>query len=356
LNTPSRPSRPDDPAPRQREESRAPTVAEAGERAIIQLIRRRLPQPPAWVLTGIGDDAAVIRPARNTVDVLTADALVEGVHFDCRFTPPGSIGHRAMAANLSDLAAMGAQPRVALLSLALPGSWPVVDLEAMVDGLLALATAHGVHLVGGNITRSPGPLVIDVTACGAVHHRRVLRRSGARPGDEVWVSGTIGSAAAGLAWLAQSERPDPGADMQACTDAYLWPQPRVRLGLLLGRNRAATACVDLSDGLADGLTQLAAASGAGIEIDAAAVPVAPTARQWFESRGSDPVRAALGGGDDYELLFTVSGRRRSRFAAVRRLLGGLPVTRIGRVTADTNVRMSRGGSLEPVEGGYEHFR
>ena len=356
MSTPSKPLQSGEPARGHGEQHPAPTVADAGERAVIRLIRRRLPPAPAWILTGIGDDAAVVQPARNTVDVLTTDAMVEGVHFDSRFTPPSAIGHRAMAANLSDLASMGALPRVALLSLALPGSWPLGDLEAMVDGLLRLASAHGVHLVGGNITRSPGPLVVDVTAIGAAHHRRVLRRAGARPGDEVWVSGAVGSAATGLAWLAGGGRTGAGDDMQGCADAYLSPQPRVRLGLLLGRNRAATACIDLSDGLADGLTQLASASGVGIDVDATAVPVTPAARQWFEGRGADPVHAALAGGDDYELLFTVPGRRRSRFAGVRRLLGDLPVTRIGRVTAEPGVRLSRDGRLEPIDGGYEHFR
>ncbi|MDO8836553.1 MAG: thiamine-phosphate kinase, partial [Vicinamibacterales bacterium] len=164
MNTPSKLPQPGDPALPRHEPHRTPTVADAGERALIQMIRRRLPPAPGWVLTGVGDDAAVVQPARNTVDVLTTDALVEGVHFDCRFTPPAAIGHRAMAANLSDLASMGALPRVALLSLALPGAWPVADLEALMDGLISLASAHGVHLVGGNITRSPGPLVVDVTA------------------------------------------------------------------------------------------------------------------------------------------------------------------------------------------------
>jgi len=290
----------------------APHVADIGERALIELIRQRLPPAPSWIVTGVGDDAAVVEPARNTLDIFTADALVEGVHFDRRFTPPGAIGHRALAANLSDIASMGAEPRVALLSLALPGALPLQDFAAMVDGLLALAAAHRVHLVGGNITRSPGPLVIDVTVVGAAHRRRVLTRAGARAGDEVWVSGTIGSAAAGLACLEGVEPEHGHDDMALCAAAYLMPQPRVRLGVLLGRNRAATACIDLSDGLADGLTQLALSSGVGLDIDGSTIPVAAAARRWFEQRGADALLAALAGGDDYELLFTVPGRRRSR--------------------------------------------
>jgi thiamine-monophosphate kinase len=330
-------------------------VAGAGEHALIERIRRRLPAAPPWVVVGVGDDAAVVEPVRNTMDVFTADALVEGVHFDRAFTPPSAIGHRALAVNLSDLAAMGAEPRVALLSLALPASLPVADLEAIVDGLLGLAARHQVHLVGGNITRSPGPLVLDVTAVGSVRRRRVLTRAGARPGDEVWVSGALGAAAAGLAMLQAGPVP-ADTEAQACAAAYLTPEPRVRLGTLLGRNRAATSCIDLSDGLADGAAQLAAASGVGLVLDAGALPVPEAARRWWAARGDDAVTRATGGGDDYELLFTVSRRRRSRFTHVRRLAGGLPLTRIGRVTDDRQVRLEREGVSAPLAAGYEHFR
>jgi thiamine-monophosphate kinase len=332
------------------------SVADLGERAVIDLIRGRLPAAPPWVVIGIGDDAAVVEPARNTLDVFTADALVEGVHFDRRFTPPAAIGHRAMAANLSDLAAMGATPRVALLSVALPGSLAADDLASLVDGLLALAARHRTHLVGGNVTRSPGPLMIDITAVGSVRRRHALARSGARPGDDVWVSGAIGNAAAGLGMLAGGSAFAASEGGEACTRAYLAPEPRVRLGGLLGRNRAASACVDLSDGLADGLVQLAGASGVGMEIDAQAVPVGAPAASWFASLGIDALRAALGGGDDYELLFTVPRRRRSRFEAVRRLTRDVPLTRIGRVTAEPGVWLVHGNDRDPVTGGYEHFR
>ncbi len=318
------------------------------------MIRERVPRAPAWVAVGLGDDAAVVEPERNTLDVLTTDALVEGVHFDRAFTPPAAIGHRALAVNLSDLAAMGARPRAALLSLVLPPAFPLADFAALVDGFMALAAAHKAALVGGNITRSPGPLVVDVTAVGSVRRRRAMTRGGAKPGDEVWVSGEIGAAAAGLESLAAGLAGDPG--LAACQAAFLTPQPRARLGMLLGRNRAASSCVDLSDGLGDGLRQIAAASGAGIDIDAGAVPVAPAAAAWFSSRGHDPLAAAIAGGDDYELLFTVSPRRRPRFATVRRQAGGLRLTRIGTVTSRPGVAMARDGAEVAVPSGFEHFQ
>jgi len=219
---------------------------------------------------------------------------------------------------------------------------------------MALAAAHGVTLLGGNVTRSPGPLLVDVTAIGTVRRRRVLTRAGARPGDEVWVSGEIGSAAAGLQSLSAGTPGRPA--MAGCEAAFLEPEPRVRLGVVLGRNRAASSCVDLSDGLADGLHQLAAASGVGLVVDAAAIPLADAARGWFEDRGCDPVTAALAGGDDYELLFTVRPRERRRLEAVRRQARGVPVTKIGAVVREPGVVLARGGVSEPVPSGYMHFR
>jgi len=330
------------------------SVADVGEHALIARIRERVPPAPAWVEIGLGDDGAVVVPERNALEVLTTDALVEGVHFDRRFTPPAAIGHRALAVNLSDLAAMGAAPRSALLSLLLPPGLLLADFEAIVDGFMALAAVHGVSLIGGNVTRSPGPLIVDVTAMGTARPRRVLARSGARPGDEVWVSGDIGSAAAGLQALSAGALEDER--MAACEAAFLQPQPRVRLGSLLGRNRAASSCVDLSDGLADGLHQLANASGVGLVVDGDAVPVTAEARAWFEARGLDPGTAALTGGDDYELLFTVRPKGRSRFETVRRQARGLRLTRIGIVRREPGVSVTRGGIPEPAPSGYVHFR
>lgn len=329
-------------------------VADVGEHALIAMIRERVPRAPSWVAVGLGDDAAVVEPERNSLEVFTTDALVEGVHFDRAFTAPAAIGHRALAVSLSDLAAMGASPRSALLSLVLPPAFLLADFSTLIDGFMALAAAHGVALVGGNITRSPGPLCLDVTAVGTVRRRRVLARGGARPGDEVWVSGELGAAAAGLQSLAAGFQGEAG--LAACQSAFLMPEPRVRLGMLLGRNRAARSCIDLSDGLADGLHQLSRASGSGIEIDSGDVPVAAAASAWFRGRGLDPFMAAVTGGDDYELLFTVRPRHRSRFATVRKQIGSLRLTRIGIVCETPGVIVKRDGISVPVPSGYVHFQ
>jgi len=337
-------------------DSRSPTtVGDLSERELIARIEGRLPPRPDWMPVGIGDDAAVIVPEKNRLDVLSVDALIEGVHFDRAFTPPAAIGHRALAVNLSDLAAMGAAPRLCLLSFALPPAWPLADFDAMIGGLTALAARHHVHVAGGNLTRSPGPLVIDVTVSGTVKRRQVLTRAGARPGDVLYVTGSLGAAAAGLQMLKAGSAADPAR--AACAQRFLYPEPRVLTGKLLGRNRAATACVDLSDGLADGVRQLTDRSGVGAIIDAEALPLEPAARAWFEARADDAVMAAMTGGDDYELLFTVRPRLRGRLKAAARP-DDLQLTRIGVCTAERTVvlRGERADQQAAIPMGYSHFR
>jgi len=334
-----------------------PTVADLGEHGLIARLRARVPPPPAWLAVGIGDDAAVVEPPRNQLEVLTTDVLVEGVHFDRRFSTAADIGHKALAVNLSDLAAMGAEPRSALLSLALPAALAVAEFDALLDGFLALAARHRLALVGGNLAQSPGPLVVDVTAVGAVRRRRALTRAGGRPEDELFLSGRIGGAAAGLARLqalgAALAAGDPEAE--ETVRRYRRPDPRVRLGLVVARNRAASACVDLSDGLADAVRQLAAASGTGAELDAGEIPVEPGARAWSERQGRDALADAVAGGEDYELLFAVPRRRRRAFLAAARLVKDTTVTRIGRLTPPGAVVLARDGRTAPLPAGFAHF-
>ena len=330
------------------------TVADFSERELIARISGLLPPPPSWMPVGIGDDAAVVEPERNRLEVLSVDALVEGIHFDRAFTPPAAIGHRALASNLSDLAAMGAAPRLCLLSLALPASLPIADFDAMIGGLAALAASHRMHVAGGNLTRSPGPLVVDITVAGTAKRRQILTRDGARPGDELYVTGSIGSAAAGLGMLKAGRA--AAAPDNACTRRYLYPEPRVRMGLLVARNRAAAAGMDLSDGLADGVHRIAKASGVGAVIDAGSLPIEPEAREWFARSSDDPTTAAITGGDDYELLIAVRPKLGRRLADARRH-GGVALTRIGECTENPAVVISCGdGPHRPVPQGYHHFR
>jgi thiamine-monophosphate kinase len=331
------------------------------ERDLIAEIRARVPAAPAWLLVGIGDDAAVVKPERGALEILTTDGLIEGIHFDRRFSTARDIGWKALAVNLSDVAAMGGTPRLALLSLSLPADSAADEVHALVDGFLALAADARVTLAGGNITRSPGPLMVDVTVTGFARARQVLTRGGGRPGDDLYVTGSIGAAAAGLGWCREAkgaaapEGPDGPDSMVACVRRHCAPEPRVRIGALLGRNRAANACMDLSDGLADGVRQIAAASGTGAAIDAALLPIPEAARAWFLRAGLDPIGAAAAGGDDYELLFAAPRRARGRLATVVRQARGIPITRIGRLTKEPETLLLRDGVPEPLPPGFVHF-
>jgi thiamine-monophosphate kinase len=308
-------------------------ISDLTERALIARLRARVPASPDWVLTGIGDDAAVLAPARGMVEVVTTDALVEGVHFRREWSSATDIGHKALAVNLSDLAAMGATPRAALLSLTLPAAFPLDDFDALLDGFLALAALTKTPLVGGNIARSTGGLHIDVTVTGAVRPRRVLRRSGER----LFVTGRLGAAAAGLAALMSSERAfSEQPDSEELLAAHRRPSPRLRTGIVVANNRSASACMDLSDGLADAIQQVCEASGCGADVDTAAVPVQEGAT----------LAQALTGGEDYELLFAVPRRRTRLFHAAIKQAGEVAVTEIGACTK---------GAIPDLGQGFRHF-
>ena len=309
------------------------------------------------VLLGIGDDAAVLHVPAGHELVVTADTLNAGVHFPLD-AAPADIGWKALAVNLSDLASMGARPAWCTLSLSLPADDPAW-LDGFLDGFLELADAHAVALVGGDTTR--GPLSIAVTAMGWVEAGAALRRDGARIGDEVWVTGTLGDAAAALVLGGHVLLPLDGAAMpvvEAGNAAVLRarlarPTPRVVVGrALVG---LAHACVDVSDGLLADLGHICRRSGVGAEIEIAQLPASPALRAAF---AEDELRAALqaAGGDDYELCFTVAP---SRAAPLRAALAqsGTAATRIGHIVAGAGVRALRadGSAWLAPRQGHVHF-
>ena len=333
------------------------TVSDLGEHALLARLLARLPRPGAQILVGPGDDAAVIEPGRRTRLVLTTDALVEDVHFSSAWSSPADIGHKALAVNLSDLAAMGAVPRWALVSLALPPTYQVDAAETLISGLAGLAAAHGVSVAGGNITRSPGPLVVDVTAGGEVSPRKWLTRGGAKAGDELWLSGSVGGARAGLEMLRAEGNAEPeSADLAACVSRHRRPEARVRLGVAIARGGAARAAMDVSDGLADAVRQLAHASGCGARVDAGAVPVEAGARDWWTGRGQDVVSAAVAGGEDYELLLAIPRRWSGRLRHVLQRVTRPALTRIGALTREQELVLVRNGQPHAWPSGFEHFR
>ena len=309
------------------------------------------------VLLGIGDDAALLQVPAGHELAVTADTLNAGVHFPADATP-ADIGWKALAVNLSDLASMGARPAWCTLSLSLPGD-DTAWLDAFLDGFLGLADTHAVALVGGDTTR--GPLSIAVTAMGWVEAGAALRRDGARPGDDVWVTGTLGDAAAALVLGGYVPIPLDGVAMpvvEAGNAAALRarlarPAPRVAVGRALAG--LAHACVDVSDGVLADLGHICRRSGVGAEIELARLPASPALRAAY---ADDELRAALqaAGGDDYELCFSASTAARE---AVARALeqAGTTGTRIGRITDGDGVRAlaADGSPWRPFRGGYVHF-
>jgi thiamine-monophosphate kinase len=332
------------------------SIGALGEAALVARLRERAGAPPSAVLIGIGDDAAVLAPTRNRHVVLTTDSLVEDVHFRRAWTPLDAIGYKALAVNLSDLAAMGATPRASLLSLALPSDLPIADFDRLVDGYVTLAAAAGAPLVGGNLTRSPGTLVIDVTAVGDVHPRRILRRDQARAGDDLYVTGAVGAAAAGLALLqAGVDRTTMNAADAACVERYERPAVRTRCGQLVARSGASTTAIDLSDGLADAAARLAEGSRVGVVLEAEAVPIHQGAREWATRCGLDPLEFAVRGGEDYELAFAVGPKQRRRFFGALRRCPDLVVTRAGRFTPERGCWIEQAGSRRQLPSGFAHF-
>jgi thiamine-monophosphate kinase len=295
------------------------------------------------VVLGIGDDAALLQPPAGMQLAVAMDTLNGGVHF-----PPGTaaadIGWKALAVNLSDLAAMGATPAWCALSLSLPEA-DAGFVDGFLDGFLALACMHGVALVGGDTTR--GPLSVCVTAHGFVEPGMALRRDGARVGDDIWVSGTLGDAAAALAQWKRGRGVD--AALRARLDR---PTPRVALGRAL--RGTATSCIDVSDGLLADLTHVCAASGVGAQVDVDALPVSGALRALFDGDARRVLQA--GGGDDYELCFTApAGRQADVLEAAAS--AGVAVARIGRIVAGEGVAVHRAGGAawSAPAAGWIHF-
>ena len=296
------------------------------------------------VMLGVGDDGAVLNVPPGQQLVAVADTVVDGVHFPAG-SDPADIGHRALAVNLSDLAAMAAVPAWATVCLTVPvgdEAW----CEAFASGFDALARAHGVALVGGDTTR--GPLAVSVQLLGLVPTGQALTRRGARPGDLVYVTGWPGDAAAGLALL-QGRLAGQGADRSWLVRRFRRPEPRSEFGVRL--RGLASACIDVSDGLAVDLGRLAAASGVAALLRADAVPLS---RALYALAGEAGARDfALGGGDDYELLFTVPLARRGELATLQGP-GAPAVHCIGEIAAGHGLKVRAGGVDLPVRG-YDHF-
>lgn len=336
-------------------------VRDVGEFGLIELLAASLPpdvRAATGLKLGIGDDAAVWQPSPGEQIVVTTDSLVEGVHFRLDWTDWERLGHKALAVNVSDVAAMGANPRLAVVSLGLDGEERVGDLHALYRGLGALARRYGMTIAGGDIVRSPPGVFLHVTALGETRGRRVLSRSGASPGDLIGVTGTLGASAAGLRLLGL-DAADPrrrAATAGQLIEAHLTPEPRVALGAAL-LDHGATAAMDLSDGLLGDLPKLLAASGVAGRLDEGDIPVAAAVRALFPDEWNE---LALRGGEDYELLFTAPPRAWDGIEGATPKTGGT-VTAIGEVVGrETGTPIiavtGRDGARRPVSpGAFDHF-
>src|SRR5271167_2160602 len=302
---------------------------------------------------GLRDDAALMRPPPGHDLVLTADALVAGVHFFAD-DPPGAIARKALRVNLSDLAAKGARPLGFLLTLALPSDWREDWLAAFADGLGADASTYDCPLIGGDTVATPGPLTLSVTAIGSVPEGRMARRTGVKPGDRLYVTGTIGDAAIGLR-VRQGRGPDiPQGDKAFLLERYLTPEPRVALiGAMIAH---ANGGMDVSDGFAGDLTKMLAASGVSARVPVFRLPLSPAARTAI---AADPglFEVAVTGGDDYELLASAAPESAPAFEAAA-AAAGVPLTLVGEAVEGRRPPSFIGPDGNPVvfgRGAYSHF-
>jgi thiamine-monophosphate kinase len=329
---------------------------------LIRDLARRFGRVGPAVRRGIGDDAAVVRPEAGRDLVMTTDLVVEGVHFDPATASWEDIGYKAAAANLSDIAAMGGLPRYALAALALPRGRRAEEVRRLYRGMMAACRPHGVELIGGDTSASPHDLFLSLTVTGVVERGRALTREGARVGDLICVTGTLGDARAGLALLGDARAGGrsslPARHRRFLIARHLRPTPRLREGRLLARHRLATAAIDLSDGLSGDLAHVCTASGVGALIEAEALPLSAAARAYAETSRTAPPDLALAGGEDYELLFTIPPDRLATLARLAHREGRrcAVVGTIRPRAEGLRVRLAGGAVRRLVPTSYEHFR
>jgi thiamine-monophosphate kinase len=333
-------------------------VGELGEFALIARLQRYLQgDVGAQVICGIGDDCAVIRPAPATDLVWTTDTQEEGVHFRRDWASAADIGWRCLAVNVSDIAAMGALPLGALVALSLPATLDVAFVDALYEGMYALACEYGCPIIGGNVSKASGTLTVTITVLGQVPVGQSIYRSGAQVGDEIWVTGTLGGAKAGLEALLA-----PAAvatlDLDAVLQRYRRPQPRLQEAQYLRQHATLHSLLDMSDGLSSDLTHICEASRVGAQLRAEHIPLHEGARLVATTLGTDPLAYALHGGEDFELCLTASPGEIEPLRQPFTQQFQCALTRVGTIQSGTGVTLCRAdGTQQPLQArGYDHFR
>lgn len=338
-----------------------PSLVSLGEFGLIERIESLVGRPGQDVIAGIGDDCAVLEGPPGQYLLATTDIQVEGSHFRRRILSWRQLGWRAGAITISDIAAMGGEPRHLLVSLALPTDTSVELVEQLYRGLGDLSRRFGLSIVGGNVARAPESLLVDVFALGYVPRDEVLYRSGARVGDALLVTGHLGAAAAGLELVRRGEDetlPIPKQHASRLKERLLTPVPRVEAGRAIAHLKRATAMLDLSDGLSSDVQHLTARSGVGAVVWAEALPLAPAVTELARATGRDPLAWALDGGEDYELLFTAPPEAVEELSQAVHERAKLEVTAVGEIRPQGDgVKLERAGEPARVldAQGWDHF-
>ncbi len=331
---------------------------QAGEWKLIDHLRRRFSSPHSSLSIGQGDDAALFRPSSNKQVLITTDLFTEGIDFKIKWSSFQQIGHTAMAANLSDIAAMGGTPRYALVALALPKNTRLQSVDELYRGLMKLGRQHGVHLIGGDTSSSLSGISLTVILVGEVDPKLALTRSKAQPGDQIYVTGFIGNSRAGLEILrSRKRRLSDDKHQKRLVEEHLAPQPRVNEGQLLAAKRIPSSMIDLSDGLATDIRHLCRSSDVGAQILLDKIPISPWLTSYSLQKKRAPYHYALEGGEDFELLFTVPSSRVGRLKKLE-ASGELISYPIGKITTKSHgitVSHPHHGEKRLSVKGYEHF-
>jgi thiamine-monophosphate kinase len=325
-------------------------LAEIGEFGLIKAISQIADKGPGVVM-GIGDDAAVLRPSAGKVLLVTTDLLLEGVHFQLEFTDPYRLGRKALAVNLSDIAACGGTPTAFLVSLAVPPETEMASVQALYKGMMEQAHLYGVSLIGGDTSRGK-EWMISITLIGEVEERNCVYRHGAKPGDWIFVTGTLGDSALGLKMLKK------GVKEGYLIERHLDPIPRVKEGGEIARQGLATAMIDISDGLIADLGHILEASGVGAQVYLPQLPLSVLYREHIQQYYKNPYLLALAGGEDYELLFTAPVGRQEAIKKLAQDLG-TPLTLIGEITeaaAGVTLVGADGKKVPVAQRGHDHFK
>jgi thiamine-monophosphate kinase len=334
-------------------------IRDLGEFGLIARIKDRLPTLPPSVIKGIGDDAAVSSLPAGKQVVTTVDLLIEGVHFDFSFRSlsPYLLGRKSLSVNASDIAAMGAAPKSAFLSLAIPETMSIESLDEFYRGFLETASANGISLLGGDTSASPGPLFISVTLLGEGKKGEMVFRHGARPGDDLYVTGTLGDSLLGLEIAREKGKKPISPAEEYLLNRHFNPTPRVKEGRILGERRLVRAMIDVSDGLLSDLGHICEESRVGARVWVERLPLSPALRAAAAGRRCVDWQLALRGGEDYELLFCAPPENQSRIQALGRKWN-CGIARIGRILPLKSGVVIEGGN-GPVDPrlfkGYDHF-